>query len=121
MKRGDMEEILRRRIDNVLAREREKVKKNIHENNVASVVGFASQLMPLLKNCKYPSSEALSDKAREGSSIIADIQRRSCDSLRDFRGTVAIAVLADRFPSRKKNALRRPCDDGGSVYTCTEK
>ena len=110
-----MEEFLRKRIDDMLARETERAKRDNHEKNVASIIGFASRLVPLQRHGKHSSGKSNGDGG-----IRAVILRRGNDSLRDYCGTVAIAVLGNRFPTRKKNASHRPCDNVNGVYVCTE-
>lgn len=110
-----MEEFLRKRIDDMLARETERAKRDNHEKNVASIIGFASRLVPLLRHGKHSSGKSNGDGG-----IGAVIRRCSNDSLHDYCGTVAIAVLGNRFPGRKKKASHRSCDKVNGVYVCTE-
>lgn len=115
MKTDNFEDFLRKRIDDMLARETERAKRDNHEKNVASVIGFASRLVPLLRNGRNSSG-----KSRGDGGIKAVILRRGNDSLRDYCGTVAIAVLGNRFPGRKKKTSHRSCDKVNGVYVCTE-
>ena len=110
-----MEEFLRKRIDDMLAREKERAKRDNYEKNVASIIGFASRLVPLLRHGRNSLG-----KSRGDGGIRAVILRCSNDSLHDYCGTVAIAVLGNRFPGRKKKASHRPCDNVNGVYVCTE-
>lgn len=103
-----LETELKHRLDNAMAREKERLQQAKHRRNVAAMVDFTSNLLSLVgrrNGVRYmPVTDSL---AQYGNDYSKAVQRYNC-ALNDYKGAIAGNYLRERLAAQAQ--AKQPVD-----------
>lgn len=113
MSNMDFHAELKERLDNAMAREKERLRQAKHRRNVAALVDFTSNLLSLVgRRYGVQYMPVTNSQAQYGNAYNKALQRYN-ESLNDYKGVVAGNLLRERLATNRY--LAPPVQSGQAV------